>query len=652
MKAGILGCVLGSGVVLAALAAPAPAGVDESLERMMDRQARSAIESEYRVLDKDPMAPYVQSLGERLAEVSGRKGVKFVFKIIETDEINAVALPAGHVYVTTGLIEFVDSPEQLAAVIGHEVGHVAARHSLSSLKKAFWTDIFLGVLNLPSAVLRAGELGSTLYLLRHSRKDEVDADKRGAQYSLQAGFDPTELKRFMEKLAEKQEKTRSKLATYLSTHPDAKRRAARLLELPELDQKNPQVVISIARGYSSRHLPHEAIVRYRRALELQPESVEAAAGLTEAYAAVGEQSLARHEMERLREFAPDAVSQIKLVEAQAQGPAPKVTEEKIQAASSRLKQTIDEANGEVSAAKAANVPPGSLAKLNDAVSGKLNQVSRSLRERGQQERPESSEALKRVSKVLGRVRDLTGQIEEARRQVSEGAADLLRVGEELRQRLNEAGDGSSRAQALEWTDGYFDLVKRRSEIQKGVVEAASQAEARASQALDSLSKSLDTLSAAAVGQGFSGTARLDVETAEKSAADAVASVREAEKLRASVEEKLVGWRFDLDALMTSRPGKAQLDALIASWLNLAPEQVRAARQETGEWSSAVAKLVGVTQQEAVVASSPDLRRADTQGQQKQKGFSPSANLLLGLLDKAVRRELEARAEWKKMAAAS
>jgi len=651
MKRGIsaLGSVVG--FALAVLAAPARGGVDETLERLMDRQTAGAIESQYRVLGKDPLAPYVQALGESLAEVSGRKGVNFVFKIIETDDVNALALPAGHIYVTTGLIEFVDSPEQLAAVLAHEVGHVAARHSLSTLKKAFWTDIFLGVLSLPSGVLQAGRLGSSLYLLRHSRKDEADADKRGARYSLEAGFDPGELKQFMEKLAEKQEKKGSKLPTYLSTHPDAKRRAARLLELPELDQKNPQAAISIARGYLSRHFPHEAIVRYRRALELEPDSAEATAGLAEAYALVGESSLARSEMERLRKLAPDAASRVKLPEPGEQGPTPKVAQDKIQAASSRLKQIMEEAKQEVSAAKDENRPPDCVTALHDRVSAKLKQVTRTLSPPAggrQEQSSESSESLRRISKVLGSLRNLAAGIQDIRKQCSDTAADLLRVGDQLMQSLSEAEDAGQRAQALEWADGYFGLVERRSEIQKGVLDAASEAEARASEALGGLSKALDAFSSTAGGRSFPGAARLDVERSQKAAAEAAAEAKEAEKLRASVKDKLVGWGFDLDALMTARAEKAQLDALIASWLNLTPGQMREARQGGGEWSRAVAKLVGAAGQEAAAASQPDLRRADRQEQEKEKGGSVSANLLLGLLDKAVRGELEARAEWKKM----
>jgi predicted Zn-dependent protease len=647
MRRHILALGLLAGVVLTALAHPAAAGVDEGLERLMDRQTAAAIESQYPVLDKNPLAPYVRALGGNLAEVSGRKGVKFVFKIIETDEINALALPAGTVYVTTGLIEFVDSPEELAAVLGHEVGHVAARHSLSTLKKAFWTDIFLGVLNLPSGVLRAGRLGSTLYLLRHSRKDEADADKRGARYSLQAGFDPAELKTFMEKLAEKQEKTGSKLPTYLSTHPDSKRRAARLLELPELDQKNPQVVTAIARGYLSRHLPNQAIVRYRRALELEPGSTEATAGLAEAYSAVGELSLARSQVERLRKLSPDAASRVSLPDAEKQGPLPKVAQEKIQAASSRVKQIVEKAKEEASAAKDENKPPDSVTALHDTVSAKLSQVTRTLRQGRQEQSPESSDSLKRISKVLGGLPNLAAGIQSIRRRASESAADLLRVGEELAQSLSQANDVGSRDQALKWADGYFALVERRSEIQKGVLGSASEVEARASEALDGLSKALDALSSTAGGRSSSGAARLEVERAQKAAADAAAEAKEAEKLRASIEDKLVGWRFDLDALMTSRAERAQLDALIASWLNLVPEQIREARQGSGEWSGAVAKLAGA-EREPAAPSQPGLRPADTRGQEKEKGASASASLLLGLLDKAVRGELKARAEWKKL----
>ncbi|UCH35629.1 MAG: M48 family metalloprotease, partial [Armatimonadota bacterium] len=289
-------------VAFALGATAAHAGFERSLEKMLGNQARNAIEAQYVVIAEGPAAEYLQRTGESLVDASPRHDIEYTFKLLDTEQVNAFALPWGYVYVTTGMLRFVDSSDQLAGVVGHEIAHVSQKHSLDAFKKQFWASLLLGVIEAPAALLTAGNVGATLYLLRHSRKDEQDSDKLGARYAYTAGYDASQLADFLRKLHAEQKRKPSSIEIYLSTHPTGERRQERLAELPELDQDNPEVAAHTARGFLDRHLANQAVVAYRRAASLAPADAEARAGLVRAYAEAGDAQLARQELARALEI--------------------------------------------------------------------------------------------------------------------------------------------------------------------------------------------------------------------------------------------------------------------------------------------------------------------------------------------------------------
>lgn len=155
-------------------------------------------------LDPDPlMTERVVRIGKRIASVSDRKEVSYTFRVIDRDEINAFALPGGYVFVFRGLVEKVDSDDELASVIAHEIAHVVARHSVKRLQGSFGYNI-LQILLVASGSQDARRINSAFgqLIMSYSREDEALADKIAIKYLKRAGYDPGAIVSFLKKLQE------------------------------------------------------------------------------------------------------------------------------------------------------------------------------------------------------------------------------------------------------------------------------------------------------------------------------------------------------------------------------------------------------------------------------------------------------------------
>ncbi len=142
------------------------------------------------------LAAYVEALGQRLARQSHRPGLAWRFTLVDSPEVNAFALPGGYVYVTRGLLAYLNSEAELAAVLGHEIGHVTARHGVRQASAAQGTDIALTLLSVFTPALRnsglqgiSSALGGAL-LAGYGRDHELEADRLGAEYLARGNWDP------------------------------------------------------------------------------------------------------------------------------------------------------------------------------------------------------------------------------------------------------------------------------------------------------------------------------------------------------------------------------------------------------------------------------------------------------------------------------
>lgn len=184
------------------------------------RVARS-IEAQLAVCEES--TEILQEIGRRVAEHSDRAHLDYSFKALESDEINAFALPGGFIYMYRGLMDILDEDE-IAAVLGHEIAHVVARHGIKRLQAVYGYQLLsiAGLIAMrdrvdPAAAQELSDAVFTLILLGYSRRDELEADRLGTRYAIEAGFAPDGMLRVLEKFEEKQRG--APVISFLSTHP-------------------------------------------------------------------------------------------------------------------------------------------------------------------------------------------------------------------------------------------------------------------------------------------------------------------------------------------------------------------------------------------------------------------------------------------------
>jgi predicted Zn-dependent protease len=196
-----------------------------SVEReiAVGRELAEALESSSRVIDDPEIAEYINRLGQNLVRSSDAK-VPFVIKVIDSEEVNAMALPGGFLYVNTGLIQAATEEAELAGVMAHEIAHVAARHSTEQVSKGRlfnFASLPLVFLGGPAgyAIRQAASLMLPMEMLRFNRKAEREADFLGLQYLYKAGYDPTAFVSFFEKVKSQKKRKSGFFAKAFSTHP-------------------------------------------------------------------------------------------------------------------------------------------------------------------------------------------------------------------------------------------------------------------------------------------------------------------------------------------------------------------------------------------------------------------------------------------------
>jgi len=168
----------------------------------------------------------VQNIGARLVQVCDRKNIPYHFRTIQNDQINAFATCGGYVYVYTGLINKVDSDDELAGVIAHEIAHIVARDSVRMMQNQILYSIPASILfsnGRYPAIQKAVDTLFTLGMLKYSRREELQADTLAATYTYRAGFNPQGIITFFRKLASK-ESSLSKTFEIFSSHPNFEER--------------------------------------------------------------------------------------------------------------------------------------------------------------------------------------------------------------------------------------------------------------------------------------------------------------------------------------------------------------------------------------------------------------------------------------------
>lgn len=159
--------------------------------------------AQYGVYGDSRVQNYVKNIGEKLVPVTERKDVQYTFTVLDSPEINAFALPGGYVYVTRGLMAWANSEAELAAVMGHEIGHVNARHSAARYSQGVAAQLGLSVLSAVTNtpwVNQAAGMGSDLLQAQYSQGQEYEADTLGIRYTQKTGYDPLAMSKFLQQL--------------------------------------------------------------------------------------------------------------------------------------------------------------------------------------------------------------------------------------------------------------------------------------------------------------------------------------------------------------------------------------------------------------------------------------------------------------------
>src|SRR2546425_6642679 len=223
-----------------------------SLEReiSLGKGLAQEVEKSSKLIDDPIVTEYVNRVGQNLVRNSDAK-VPFTIKVIDSDEVNAFALPGGFFYVNKGLILAADNEAELAGVMAHETGHVAARHAMENERKMQIIDYGM----LAGILLGGGIIGNVLYngggffegmaFLKFSRAAEEEADRLGVQYMWAAGYDPNAMATMFEKLEAKNKKETGTLAKMFTDHPaPADRRAAAIALAARFPERDEYVISS------------------------------------------------------------------------------------------------------------------------------------------------------------------------------------------------------------------------------------------------------------------------------------------------------------------------------------------------------------------------------------------------------------------------
>ena len=200
--------------------------MSEAQEISLGQEADPEIKQEMGVYNDAALSSYISNIGQRIAKVSERPHLPWRFTVVDQPAINAFAVPGGFIYFTRGILPFLDNEAEVAGVMGHEVGHVTARHSAQQYSRSIGGQLGLAALGIfvpaarPFGDLSAQALG--VLFLKYGRDDELQADSLGARYIATLGWDPAAIPGFLTTLGriDEAQGDRRGVPNWLSTHPD------------------------------------------------------------------------------------------------------------------------------------------------------------------------------------------------------------------------------------------------------------------------------------------------------------------------------------------------------------------------------------------------------------------------------------------------
>ncbi|WP_207426296.1 M48 family metalloprotease [Pedobacter sp. SYSU D00535] len=225
--------------------------MSEEQEIAMGKESDPAIIQQYGLYEDQKLQEFINRIGKKMGAVSHRPNLEYTFRIVDSEIVNAFAVPGGYVYFTRGIMAHFNNEAEFAGVLGHEIGHVTARHSVIQQRNAM-----LGQLGMIAGMVISPEFGQFaetasqglgLLFLKFGRDDERESDRLGVEYSTKIGYDAHHMAQFFNTLQRQSENSGSgDLPNFLSTHPNPADRLVTVNQLAtemqqKLNAKNLQV---------------------------------------------------------------------------------------------------------------------------------------------------------------------------------------------------------------------------------------------------------------------------------------------------------------------------------------------------------------------------------------------------------------------------
>lgn len=214
-------------VLLALLAGCA---VSQQQEVQLGADYSNQIEKELPMVRDGEVNRYITQLGNQLARVTDTRGLTWHFRVVNSREVNAFAVPGGWIYLNRGLIERATSMSQVAGVLGHEIGHVTRRHTVEQMQQAQGANVGLVALCTLTGACQSGAartaigVGGTALFARFSRNDEREADQEAVSTVIKAGIDPNGIPEMFRILIAERKRNPNALESFFGTHPLAEDR--------------------------------------------------------------------------------------------------------------------------------------------------------------------------------------------------------------------------------------------------------------------------------------------------------------------------------------------------------------------------------------------------------------------------------------------
>jgi predicted Zn-dependent protease len=220
-------------LTIGAIALLAGCGVSTQQEVQMGQQEAQQVSAQLPMVQDAVINSYVSALGNRIAKTTSRSDLDWQFQVVNSDVVNAFALPGGFIYINRGVLERATNMSEVAGVMAHEIEHVVRRHSVQQMEQAQGANVGVGIVCALTGVCQSGiaqaaiNVGGTAVFAKFSRTDEVQADEGGFNNVMRAGISPRGMYTFFQKLlAEEQQSGGGNAAAWFADHPGTQDRIA------------------------------------------------------------------------------------------------------------------------------------------------------------------------------------------------------------------------------------------------------------------------------------------------------------------------------------------------------------------------------------------------------------------------------------------